>query len=340
MAPPAKRARSAQQTQAPSEGHSDSDGPDADYASAPKPVRRVRVRRGGLARLPEMPLDVVAEIMSYLEPLDLLHLARTSRHYRTFMLSRGSAFMWRAARENVDGFPPCPEDMSEPALANLLFCAFCHGCGRARCDKIYWDLKARYCNDCTANLGVIVRYDPHLAGFLRIDIPFPMSHLKPFMLLRVVNEKRMAYLHDVHDGVPPVGGEYYSVERADLDAFKEALKDMQPDERYAFVEKRAKDLQMARKALVPLIRWRLDMQEARKNEKSEILDQRYNEVTKRLTELGWGEELEKMNTCWLRKHPLVAQPRPLTDRVWQNMEEKIVNFMKERQQARLQGVGR
>ena len=64
-----------------------------------------------------------------MEPLDLLNLARTSKDFRHLLMSKSSAAFWKAARKNVDGLPDCPPFMSEPAYANLLFCAFCHVCG-------------------------------------------------------------------------------------------------------------------------------------------------------------------------------------------------------------------
>jgi hypothetical protein len=33
---------------------------------------------------------------------------------------------WRVSRLNIPMLPPCPEDISEPAYANLMFFAHCH----------------------------------------------------------------------------------------------------------------------------------------------------------------------------------------------------------------------
>ena len=41
-------------------------------------------------------------------------------------MSKEREEIWRAARENVEDFPDCPEDMSEPAYANLAFSYHCH----------------------------------------------------------------------------------------------------------------------------------------------------------------------------------------------------------------------
>lgn len=61
----------------------------------------------------------------YLHPKDLLTLARSSKDLRSLFLSRTTLFLWKAARSNVPDMPPCPEDMSEPAYASLMFDTHC-----------------------------------------------------------------------------------------------------------------------------------------------------------------------------------------------------------------------
>lgn len=66
------------------------------------------------------------QIFSELEPSDLLRLSRTSKDIRSFLMSKNSAIIWKAARKNVEGFPDCPEDLNEPQFANLAFSSHCH----------------------------------------------------------------------------------------------------------------------------------------------------------------------------------------------------------------------
>ncbi|KAF9468003.1 hypothetical protein BDZ94DRAFT_1133081, partial [Collybia nuda] len=73
-----------------------------------------------------MPLDILFEIFGHLHPLDVLHLARTSRGLRTILMSRSSLSVWVSAFSNVRGLPFCPSDMSEPQYANLAFDEHCH----------------------------------------------------------------------------------------------------------------------------------------------------------------------------------------------------------------------
>ncbi|KAI0072229.1 hypothetical protein K474DRAFT_1605514 [Panus rudis PR-1116 ss-1] len=88
--------------------------------------RKVRGRRGGLQGLPKMPLELIFKVLSYLYPMDLLNLARTSKAFRQLLMSKHSAGDWLAARRNVPEMPNIPENISEPAFANLLFDSHCH----------------------------------------------------------------------------------------------------------------------------------------------------------------------------------------------------------------------
>ncbi|KAJ3728364.1 hypothetical protein C8R42DRAFT_638167 [Lentinula raphanica] len=97
----------------------------------PEQFRKVRGKLGLLEKLAkDMPLDVILEIFCYLEPRDLLRLARTTKDLRGILMSRSSENIWRIARGNVEGLPPCPVDLNEPQYANLLFESYCHECVR------------------------------------------------------------------------------------------------------------------------------------------------------------------------------------------------------------------
>ncbi|KAG1869591.1 hypothetical protein F4604DRAFT_1584420 [Suillus subluteus] len=83
-------------------------------------------RRGRLDLMPTMNLDILFHILSFLLPVDLLNLSRTSKDFRNLLLQRSSASAWKTARLQVDDLPDCPQDMSEPQYANLVFYPHCH----------------------------------------------------------------------------------------------------------------------------------------------------------------------------------------------------------------------
>ncbi|KAH9008297.1 kinase-like domain-containing protein, partial [Lactarius deliciosus] len=81
------------------------------------------IQRPMLQNMLSLPLDVLFGILSELLPMDLLNLARTSNALRQVLMSRKSTSVWIAARRNAGAtvVPDPPEDMSEPAWAQLLF---------------------------------------------------------------------------------------------------------------------------------------------------------------------------------------------------------------------------
>jgi len=66
-------------------------------------------------------------IFLLLDPIDLLHLARTTKALRAFLLNpRKSSGLWETAISNVEDFPPCPDHLSAPEYTHLAFVPVCH----------------------------------------------------------------------------------------------------------------------------------------------------------------------------------------------------------------------
>ncbi|KAG9008193.1 hypothetical protein FRB93_006761 [Tulasnella sp. JGI-2019a] len=94
------------------------------------------------------PLDIIHEIFRWLQPIDLLQLARSTRTLRNHLMSKVSLSLWKSSRRNVlGGAPECPEYMSEPAFAQLLFSDECFVCGK-KTNWMFWEVKMRCCNEC------------------------------------------------------------------------------------------------------------------------------------------------------------------------------------------------
>ncbi|KAH9054760.1 hypothetical protein EDB87DRAFT_1568074 [Lactarius vividus] len=112
------------------------------------PGRRVQ---GRLQDMLSLPLDVLFGIFSELLPMDLLNIARTSNALRQVLMSRKSTSVWIAARRNAGAtvVPEPPEDMSEPAWAQLLFGpAVCSQCSARNIHRVDFALRRRLCTVC------------------------------------------------------------------------------------------------------------------------------------------------------------------------------------------------
>lgn len=107
----------------------------------------------------------LAQIFGFLHPLDLLNLARTTKSLRQVTMSRSARPVWRESFETVDDLPKCPEDMSEPEYANLVFdtaCSVCsiltirdnllifdtQECLSSRGAEAFWAWRRRLCKKC------------------------------------------------------------------------------------------------------------------------------------------------------------------------------------------------
>lgn len=109
-----------------------------------------RVKPVSLANTPNMPLDVILEVLYhllsvlrqylslfspaplhvqtllYLWPIDLLNVSRSMKNLRKILMTRKNVFVWKVAQQNVGGHPKPPADLSEPAFASLLFNEHCY----------------------------------------------------------------------------------------------------------------------------------------------------------------------------------------------------------------------
>ena len=75
---------------------------------------------------PGSPAYVLAtQIFSLLHPRDLLKVSWTTKAFRGVITDRSSKPIWKKSLASVDGLPPCPRDLSEPAYAALLFSPYC-----------------------------------------------------------------------------------------------------------------------------------------------------------------------------------------------------------------------
>lgn len=137
--------------------HPDMDAADEDDEPARrKPKRnqnrsalsRVKGRKGALKAFMSLPLEVVLEICTYLEPADLFSLSNTSKVFRSVVTGPASTQLWIDARTKV-GLPELLLPMSDLQYAALLFSRNgCQFCGRKNAGKPEVYYRARICTAC------------------------------------------------------------------------------------------------------------------------------------------------------------------------------------------------
>lgn len=84
------------------------------------------------------------QICTYLLPLDLLHLARSSKMFARFLLRPSASRVWAIARLQVPRLPDCPPDLSEQQYANFIFGTHCN-VSKVQCSILDCVSKTRAC---------------------------------------------------------------------------------------------------------------------------------------------------------------------------------------------------
>ncbi|CAE6454578.1 unnamed protein product [Rhizoctonia solani] len=277
--------------------------------------KHVRGKLGGLAGLVNMPMDIFTEISSHLLPGDIVSLARSNKFFRNLLMHRSAMHIWHGAMKNVQGLPACPPGMSEPHYLSLLFsktCSMCGGVARGRMDPV---LLVRLCGPCrNSNL---VSLD---------NVPAALMSLVPSSATSApATKRRSAGLFVLREEFTRALAEYEEKKQSNstLDAWNK--------ERREIVEKRRKQAQELTSFLLAC---ELDREQELENAKAA----RLSEIKRRLTEKGWTEK--EMEFSWWSStqrewNALVLQPKPLTDRIWANIQPKLTSFLQTNREERL-----
>ncbi|KAF8841801.1 hypothetical protein BDN67DRAFT_966699 [Paxillus ammoniavirescens] len=266
-------------------------------------------RRGKLEMLPELNLDVLFHIFTFLRPMDLLNLAHTTKAFRRLLMQKSLAFVWAAARRQIEqDFPDCPPDLSEPQYANLAFYPHCHNCGRI-VRKIYWQLRRRYCLACRKT-----RLNS------RFGILYPL-YVLPTEVLKI-NSTRSERVVDVeqHDKL-----------------LKEYTK-LSMDKRDEFVSQRRKLLSDINQHATQCEAWIDRVDAARKCELMKAQAAREESIMSRLKDIGYEAEIDYFGSGSITsgRDAIFKSPKQLTEREWQNFRPKLIELMDEMRKERME----
>ncbi|GJE93546.1 hypothetical protein PsYK624_097050 [Phanerochaete sordida] len=291
----------------------------------PKPAAKRRARgsrtAGKLAPLLEMPVDIWFEIVSHLTPKDLLHLSRTSKHFRAMFMHRAQKHLWAAARRNV-GLPDPPEHISEPRVAAVLFSSTCFGCGKR---GLQYDLGlvVRYCKACMTEK--VKQGDTLQAEYeIALDDLMPVFQLLPCSRRwwTYGNVDRNNELYDSYDAAQfeSILIQHYAlVENSDETAL------------HTFIDERTRVALAAREFSKGLEGWENEQYAA----KQKIERAREENIEEKLFSIGYTEadliDLESWappGTVHSWK-ALVRQPHPLTPRIWKNIRPRLEALLAE-----------
>ncbi|KAF9031552.1 hypothetical protein BDZ89DRAFT_621684 [Hymenopellis radicata] len=280
---------------------------------APQPRRG----RGKLSQLTEINLDVLFEIFSYLEPLDLLRMSRTTKDLRALLMKKETAFVWESARLGMDGLPPMIEGLNEPQYANLLFDNHCHNCLKTPTKYIVWEIRMRLCKECLEK-GTIVATSRQLRAHGLTDSFKAQELLKNITPYRCFKPSTTYYIA------------YY-----DVRTYERLVEESAPlqhgfPQYAAWFAKKQEDYKALVKSCQQYEDWATSRTETRAAELDSLRRLRLESIIARLTADGWDEELQLDSTLeTLQRHPLVKQPRELTNRIWNTIKPALTALMTE-----------
>ncbi|KAJ7589026.1 hypothetical protein C8J56DRAFT_1163994 [Mycena floridula] len=280
------------------------------HAPAPAPPVPVR-RKGKLSLLPSLPLDILFEVFSHLLPMDVLNLARTTKELRRVLMRRSALSIWKAALAEVPELPECPADMSLPGWVNLAFSLHCHSCLTTNVRTVYWQNRTRLCSKCAKAL-------------LISEDSFDKRDKKDKIILNCIPFDK-------------AGSSRYCTVKRKL-AFVKELNQMTED-RTEFVEKKCLEMSKLSDHADNCQAWLRYLELERAQELAELRVQRRKDIEARLVGLGHKAEIDYLNDIvyrglWvddlvmLGELPEVKQPKALTDRMWSNMKEDMLEYMK------------
>ncbi|EJF65802.1 hypothetical protein DICSQDRAFT_177237 [Dichomitus squalens LYAD-421 SS1] len=246
-----------------------------------------------------MPLDILVEVFSFMHPGDLLNLARTTKDFRAFLMSRTSAPFWKSARQTVEGLPDCPPYLSEPAYANLMFFALCHHCLKSNIQNALFELSVRYCRDCQRYLLIDVQETDYRMDEVVIKMGFEEPYLTSVILSR--------------DSVDRL---FYH--RPEYENFRNFCFLVQDEaELVRSIKDRIASVQVISESCEALYAWKEAQVQNRAQELDRLREERFTTIIDFLRKDGWGDELDRMepeDLYELAEKPYARKPQKLTRR--------------------------
>ncbi|KAH6919091.1 hypothetical protein BKA70DRAFT_1249245 [Coprinopsis sp. MPI-PUGE-AT-0042] len=311
-----------------------------------------RPSRLQLSPFANVPLEIIYEFCGHLQPLDLLHLARTCSALRQVILNKTARRLWIRSFDDLKqkGFPDCPSDLSEPQYANLVLSVYCHNCLRDDGDTTYYLIilgRTRLCFDCARKSYVPWNNGPWSKSFWPRSeivkyIPYTGLSFRPSSPSQASPD-----WHDLSESLGHYRQRKYSVTdvRTMTREYRALGKDHTKKEAWRKArEERHQMLWAHATAWVEYeSRWLREQQEA----KQALTDARIASIRGKLVDAGWEDELSFLEAfaqptaspgCeqfhW-RKFEGVAKPAPLTEEEWRKLHIDLEPWLKGTREERL-----
>ncbi|KAK0449784.1 uncharacterized protein EV420DRAFT_1564013 [Desarmillaria tabescens] len=282
-------------------------------------TRRGRRAKFFKSQLADVPFEIYLEIFSYLDPVDLLRLARTTKHFSGFLMSRSVLSLWKRARSYVTPLPDMGPLTSEPAIIDFMFEKGCNYCASDENSGVMTMTTTRACRKCILRLHVSeseLSANSKTSGLIEfIKAQYSVYFIEPRLVLRKGEKHRTYFLPTMER----LGQEY------------DALNGDQPAISVWMRGKCAEFNSYRRLMAEAGIWWNKQELKAKDN----LVVDRLAEVNRRLVTLGWGEELAIIPSHHIADHKLVKKSEKLTEKAWARMEAVLVGILQSHKDKRL-----
>ncbi|KAL1727699.1 hypothetical protein EV714DRAFT_275383 [Schizophyllum commune] len=290
-------------------------------------------RKAGRAPSPtlplhDLPLDLLFEVVGYLDPTSLLHLSRVSRALHSTLMSQSSLWLWKNSYANTEhGLPPMPDDLTIPKFVGFVIDEVCDFCRtlmpkKAKVSRI-WQARMRCCSGCLEdrehfvnikNLGKI-KFIQDVLRWMGKD--FSLETLLP--------------------GSNTSGSNYPTRHDVPLAVIERLASDLARDNKRKSVEQKKRWLMDRVSALDKVKKhanicwtWEGDVFCQQLEETMELRQKRLNAILEKMIVLGYEEEAENIcNRSTFYEHPLVKKVEPLTSREWFRIRDPLLRLAKE-----------
>ncbi|KAI5823101.1 hypothetical protein K523DRAFT_317401 [Schizophyllum commune Tattone D] len=291
--------------------------------------RNSRPRRcGKLSALPDMPMDILYEIFRSLHPADLLHLSRTTKAFRALLMSRMSSWLWKDSYAvYAHDLPPIPDDMTIPQFMSLVYDRICYFCNAPNVNTIVWAARAWTCKKCLGDKNTFLPCISLYGIFCRevgqpVHDRYSISFLPSASIQ--VNRWRTDALYPIH-----------TVRQLAQDYTREA-KDQNWDGKIEWYREKAAQYKAKEKHAALCQKWLDARQTEREGELQQARDVRQTDIVRRMTDLGWGGEIEKLGMEKFGKYKHVRKAQKLTEKMWLQIKDELVKYMQEVKRKRLE----
>ncbi|KAK0211103.1 hypothetical protein DFS33DRAFT_1297368 [Desarmillaria ectypa] len=284
------------------------------------PVQNPR-ERGKLKQIPEMPIDILFEVFSHLDALDIMRLSRTTKTLRRLLMHQSAILIWKAALSR-DTLPPKPADLNEPQYVNLAFSEHCHDCLASGKHIILWTFRTRLCPNCLTKDFVY----SNVLGQFGPSVPLQHLSLSPGILrndrtnyIYIFNREEVRALARDPELDTPLGGMPVlfgagSEHQVD-EVVQQRVKANEPTRQFAEQCRNAEALRAENIRLA---------EEAARAKRTQ-------QIFKRLYDLGYKDEVAYLEDDGkiLSNHTFLKSHKELTERAWGSMLPTLLNLLED-----------